>query len=338
MQSLQHTQYSQVFPNHFNRLFPELSPLIVDDQKLVKLAHRMMEYSSCNDSKCFTNGLGIFGQFLAHDITFETSSRFTGHNEASRFTNERTIHFDLDCMYGQWTQDYLYDKDNRVKLLLGECPLEAYPNYYDLQRNFQGKAVIPDARNDENIIVSRFQVLFIQFHNKMIDYLGDACPSGRLYKEARRKVIWHYHWLIIHEYLKKICDPEILQNILDHGPKFFNTPWLLPLEFTGAAFRTGHSQTRENNRINKTTKKNLFELGHFQKMTDYLDWRYLFDFGDEKVEYAKLIDTKIAKIFHNIPFIQSKDKKERSLPYRNLRRGVAYGLPSGEGYGTPHVS
>ncbi len=331
MQSLQHTHFSQVFPNHFNRLFPELRPLIVDDNKLIKLAHQMMEFSSCKDSKCFSNGLSIFGQFLAHDITFETSSRFHGRNETGRFVNERTIHFDLDSMYGQWTQDYLYDENDRVKLLLGkQHQNEEGHHWTDLQRNDQSKAIIPDARNDENIIVSRMQVLFIDFHNCMIDYLRESCPSGELYREARRQVLWYYHWLIIHEYLRKICDPATLDNILTNGPKFYDDPCRLPLEFTGAAFRTGHSQTREDNRINKNTKKNLFELGSFQEMTNFVDWRYLFDFGDGNVQYAKLIDTKIAKAFHDIPFIPSKDKHERSLPYRNLRRGVAYGLPSGE--------
>jgi hypothetical protein len=71
-------------------------------------------------------------------------------------------------------------------------------------------------------------------------------------------------------------------------------------------------------------------LGFFTEMTDYVDWRYLFDFGDGKVEYARRIDTQIGRTFHNLPFIKTKDRKERSLPFRNLRRGVAYGLPSGE--------
>ncbi len=331
MQSLQHTHFSQVFPNHFTRLFPELPPLVVEDAKLIRLAQQMMEFSSCNDSRHFSNGLSIFGQFLAHDITFETSSRFTGRNEAGRFVNERTIHFDLDSMYGQWTQDYLYDENDRVKLLLGiRHEDEEGQSWHDLQRNSQNKAIIPDARNDENIIVSRMQVLFIDFHNKMIDYLRDACPPGDLYREARKQVLWYYHWLIVHQYVRKICDPATLDRILAEGTQFFDDPCHLPLEFTGAAFRTGHSQTREDNRINKNTRKNLFDLGAFEEMAEFVDWRYLFDFGDGKVQYAKLIDTKIAKAFHDIPFILSKDKHERSLPYRNLRRGVAYGLPSGE--------
>ncbi|MEL6276875.1 MAG: peroxidase family protein, partial [Bacteroidota bacterium] len=282
------------------------------------------------DSTTITNGVSIFSQFLAHDITFDANSKLRSSNRVGTIANDRTINLDLDCLYGQKTQDFYYDAEDTDKLLLGEKCTDGTHTWYDLQRNKQCKAIIPDSRNDENIIVSRMQVLFIEFHNCMVDYLrANDCPPD-VFKEAKRQVIWHYHWLIIHEYLRGMLDPSIYNQLLREDTQFYTQPSTLPLEFTGAAFRVGHSQTQDVNRISDTTEKKLFDLGFFTVMEEYVDWRYIFDFGDGRVQYARRIDTQIGRSFHNIPFIKSKDKKEKSLPFRNLRRGVSYGLPSGE--------
>jgi hypothetical protein len=289
----------------------------------------MIEKTKKLDSATISNGLSIFSQFMAHDCTFEVTSKFKGIGGKS-LENHRTYQMDLDCLYGQWTQDFLYDADDRDKLLLGDRMEDDCERvWYDLQRNKQCKAIIPDARNDENIIVSRFQVLFIDLHNCMVDIARKQCQKN-IFEEARRQTIWIYHWLIVHEYLKKMLDPEIFEDILANGPKYFTDPCFLPLEFTGAAFRVGHSQTRQSNRINVDTEKDLFELGVFTVMEHFVDWNYLFDMGNMKVQAAKKIDTKIQKAFHDLPFIQSSVKRERSLVWRNLKRGVIYGLPSGE--------
>ena len=332
MHSHQNAAFHSKEKAHFSRLFPELEPLIIDDEKLKKLNATMIEKPNTpeSDSKVISNGISIFSQFLAHDITFDTTGAFSGANNISQLQNDRTINLDLDCVYGQKTKDFLYDAKDTDKILLGKQYRSGKTSWYDLQRNSQGKAIIPDARNDENIIVNRIQVLFIQFHNKMVDHLRDKKFQGNVFNEARRLVIWHYHWLIIYEYLYKIMDWKIFEDILKNGCRYYTQPYSLPLEFSGAAFRAGHSQTRDLNRINKTTEKKLFDLGFFTTMKENVDLHYIFNFGDDKCQFAKLIDTKIAKSFQNIPFIKSKVKEERSLAYRNLKRGVSYGLPSGE--------
>ncbi len=334
MQSQQNTTFQSAQKNHFAKLFPELEALYVPDEALEKLANGMKEYkrqAAKNDSKVISNGVSIFSQFLAHDITFESSSKLKGQfNQASRFQNDRTINLDLDCVYGQKTQAFFYDAKDTAKLLLGKEYKAGGNTWHDLQRNAQGKAIIPDARNDENIIVSRMQVLFIEFHNKMVDDLRKKKYKGNVFSEARRKVTWYYHWLIIHEYLYKIMDWEIFERIKNEGCQYYTQPHALPLEFSGAAFRTGHSQTRSMNRINEDTEKSLMDLGFFTTMEDYVDWNYIFNFGDDKCQFAKLIDTKIGLAFHDIKFIKAKRKIDRSLPFLNLKRGVVYGLPSGE--------
>ncbi|MEL6660076.1 MAG: peroxidase family protein [Bacteroidota bacterium] len=332
-----HSQQNPTFitseKDHFTRLFPELDPLDVKDNRLWLLSQKMMDRGDClpdGDSTTISNGLAIFSQFLAHDITFDSTSQFSGIQFVDRFQNDRTINFDLDCLYGQKEQTFYYDAKDKDKLLLGKRFTAEGDEWYDLQRNAQCKAIIPDARNDENIIVSRMQVLFIRFHNRMVDWLRrNNCPAN-VFKEARKLVIWHYHWVIIYDYLKKMMDPAVFEDLMANGSRYYTSPSTMPLEFSGAVFRVGHSQTRSRNRINANLEKRLFELGFFSEMEQFVDWRYIFDFGDGRVQFARKIDTKLAREFHNIPFINTDNRKHKSLAFRNLMRGEVYGLPSGE--------
>ena len=331
MHSKQNTQFQTAEKGHFIKLFPELAPLVLPDKELRRLAKLMVCASpeEQKPSKVISNGLSIFGQFLAHDITFESSSKLKAPNQAiSQFQNDRTINLDLDCLYGQKTQSFYYNRKDKDKLLLGQKYKLNELYWYDLQRNKQSQAIIPDSRNDENIIVSRMHVLFIRFHNKMVDWVRAQGVKKEVFKEARKMVLWHYHWLILHEYLYKIMDWSVFDRILEEGCRYYTSPNALPLEFTGAVFRLGHSQSREHNRINKITEKKLMELGFFTKMEEYVDWQYLFNHKDGNCQFANLIDARISPSFNKLPFLANME--EQSLPYLNLKRGQTYQLASGE--------
>ncbi len=332
MQSFQRQPQAHGQDQAFGKLFPELPPLHVSEELLAQLANKMCEAQHCDDSESFSNGIAIFSQFLAHDITFESTSSLRGLHRTETLQNDRTFNLDLDCVYGQRTQDFYYDAEKKDQMLLGKSYLlpDGTDYWYDLQRNAQQKAIIPDARNDENIIVSRMQVLLIEFHNKVVRQLQEELGREDVFEQARRVVLWHYQWLILHSYLKRIVQPNMFDEIYYDGATFYWESFFLPLEFTGAVFRAGHSQTRTLNRINEDTEKGLFELGHFTKMEEYVDWRYLFDLGDRKVQMAKKIDTHIEPAFANLPFVGSQEAIMNSLPFRNLQRGVVYGLASGE--------
>ena len=314
----------------YQKLFPELPPLYLSDDELWELSCEMIEHSKCLDSKTVTNGEATFGQLLAHDMTFENVSNFKKSFNPKALTNVRSISLDLDSMYGLKSETFYYQKNQTSKLLLSKQQDEAH-TWYDLPRNHENVAIVPDARDDESILVSRIHVLFMQFHNHYIKCFLKDKDTATQYQEARLRITWFYHWLIVHHYLYKVLDPAICDEILENGPQFFKEPYCLPLEFSGAAFRIGHSQSRDLSQLNEYLKAGIFDLGSFEQADVFVDWSYLFDLGDGKVEYAKLIDTKIAKDFHNIPFLKSeKDIRNRSLPFRNLKRGVVYGLPSGE--------
>ncbi len=322
--------YHQTLP--YQKLFPELPPLLLSDEQLWELSCTMVERKNCLDSNSITNGEATFGQLLAHDMTLENVSTFKKGYYSKALENQRSIGLDLDSTYGLRSEAYFYQKKQTSKLLLQAVQNDdGSKRWFDLPRNIEGVAIIPDPRDDESIIVSRIHVLFMMFHNQYINHFLKGMSEAEKFKEARLRVTWFYHWLIVHHYLYKLLDKSVCDDILQNGPKYYDDPCFLPLEFSGAAFRVGHSQSRDVNQLNEHTTAGIFDLGSFEAAEIYVDWSYLFDCGDGKVQYAKKVDTKIAPAFHDIPFLKHEvDIRLRSLPFRNLKRGMVYGLPSGE--------
>ena len=79
----------------------------------------------------------------------------------------------------------------------------------DLPRDDGGRALIGDTRNDENLIISQLHLLFIRFHNRVVDQIAaPGMPVIRVFHEARRLVRWHYQWLIVNDFLPKLVGEE----------------------------------------------------------------------------------------------------------------------------------
>lgn len=132
----------------------------------------------------------------------------------------------------------------------------------DLPRNEQGRALIGDPRNDENIIVSQLQLAFIKLHNRFVEQVqGEESLSGDdLFKEAQRRTRWHYQWVVIHDFLRRVVDEAIVDDILriEDGVPAVKTRFysykkgpFMPVEFSVAAYRFGHSQVRPTYIINE---------------------------------------------------------------------------------------
>lgn len=60
-----------------------------------------------------------------------------------------------------------------------------------------------------------------------------------------------------------------------------------------------------------------------------IEWQVLFDF-DGTYQRAEKLDSTLASILLELPFIQSPNPDDKSLATRNLRRGQSFLLPSGE--------
>src|SRR5215203_3170460 len=121
-------------------------------------------------------GFTYLAQFVDHDITFDPTTLAGRESDPQALVNFRTPRLDLDSVYGlgPTVQPYLYDWTDTAP---GGTRLLVERNRHgvdDLPRNAQGRALIGDPRNDEHAIIAQLHLLFIRFHNAVVDQLADA--------------------------------------------------------------------------------------------------------------------------------------------------------------------
>lgn len=110
----------------------------------------------------------------------------------------------------------------------------------DLLRK-EGQALIADRRNDENLILSQLHLALMLLHNKAVDVLHrDNRDPATCFKAARKLVTHHYQWCVVYDYLANLLAPGVLASVLAKPPRL-DLPNRVPMEFTTAAFRFGHS-------------------------------------------------------------------------------------------------
>src|SRR5690606_33877448 len=110
-----------------------------------------------------------------------------------------------------------------------------------------------DPRNDENLLVAQLHLAFLKLHNKVVDRLAAAGETGDLFEAARKTTRWHYQWIVLHDFLPKLIDVNSLRWVLEHGRTHFvfaDEPYM-PIEFSVAAYRLGHSMVRERYNHNR---------------------------------------------------------------------------------------
>ena len=227
-----------------------------------------------------------FGQFVDHDITLDPTplSVDTG-SLVDALEDFRTPALDLDCIYGRGKDDQPYMYDDKCRLLLKDVEVgngnANIGTKHDLLRINERAAVIGDKRNDENKIVSQIQSAMISFHNKVvrddallrrvgaqIDVTGtwsQTQADDSRFRAAVNLVRWHYQWVVVNDYLNRICDSRIVTEVLNPG----NVPRLMhyaaqvseypymPVEFSAAAFRFGHSMVRPSYALNIDVGTNI---------------------------------------------------------------------------------
>jgi len=323
----------------YRRLFDGLPPLEVDDEALHALGRAE---GPCDDTAVggsadanVAAGWPFFGQFVAHDITADRSP--IGHRTApGQIRNFRTPRANLEGVYGSGPvgSPYLYDKDDPVKLLLGE-------GGHDVPRNHQGIALLGDQRNDVHLFVSQMQVAFIRTHNRIVDRLrADGVDESDVFEEARRTATWHYQWVILTEFLPLLVGHELVDELLDGGWTLLRpeeAPYI-PFEFADAAYRYGHSQIRDTYRVNRDfgpvpVFPDLMGFGAVP-LGRTIDWTLQFDLpANESAQRSKRIDGTLTRCLIVMPRQVTGEEEGSdysSLATRDLQRGQAVGLASGE--------
>jgi hypothetical protein len=299
-----------------------------------------------------TAGTTFFGQFLDHDMTFDTTSPLGVPTSPEASPNTRTPALDLDSMYGGGpvASPHLYQSD-RVRLRIESGGL-----FEDVPRQANNTAIIADPRNDENVMISGLHAAFILFHNRVVDRLVSQGQTQNLFETARRTVTWHYQWIIIHEFLPQVVGFGVTQQILRDGRNFYRPepgPAFIPVEFQGAAYRMGHSMVRPSYRANLAGNPDgtaffgmIFDpagqgqadpvdlRGGARARRRFIGWQTFFDFQDTQLRPNKRIDRRISTPLFRLPLqtIPSGDPPI-SLPQRNLLRHITWSIPSGQRIG-----
>lgn len=355
----------------FGALFPSLPTYEPTNAALKAVAEIMKENSEKpEEDSQIPLALAFFGQFIDHDLTLEPVSRLDDRLDPMALVNFRTPALDLDSVYGSnpdvsrhLYDTYGFDKEGNENKNLGSehrLPFRLlvgnYNDSIDLQRNRQGTAIIGDPRNDENLFISQLHRMIIGFHNEVVKAImeenkDNPLSNKDLYEEARKEVTLHYHWIILHEFLPLIIGDELTNKILTEGRKFYGKELkrpFIPVEFSGAAYRFGHTLIRAEYNLNDDISKlGLFQSPFFgvcpkedcdeDKFKGIhkkynLDWRYFLKFENdtENLQFCRKIDSSVALPLFKLPFIDARQDPPVSLPERNMRRGRTLMLPSGQ--------
>jgi Animal haem peroxidase len=368
---------------HFGRLFPELQSFAVANQGVTKLLLALGAQGgpldarddlsagpvrlitdpglSVNnlDNPAHTAGTTFLGQFIDHDVTFDVSSPLGTPTDPLTSPTGRTPALDLDSLYGAGPvgTPMLYDMANDpAKLLIGTGGL-----FEDLPRLADGAAIIADPRNDEHLILAGLHCAFILFHNRAVDHAraNGATTVAEAFAEARRLTTWHYHWLVLHDFLPQVVGQAMVDDVLQKGREFYTVETgeaFMPVEFQGACYRFGHSMVRPSYRANLKGDNGsaffgfIFDPGQngatadpsdlrggFRAPRRFVGWQTFFDFGidpntgNPEVKRNKQIDTRLSTPLFTLPLgaISSHDAPT-VLAQRNLLRHLTWSLPSGQ--------
>ncbi|MEM1368089.1 MAG: heme peroxidase family protein [Cyanobacteria bacterium P01_H01_bin.15] len=271
--------------------------------------------------------------------------------------------------------------DQKIKDKLNEqqkAKIEEVNNLllHDLPRCPLGTALIADPRNDDNLIVAQLHLAFLKFHNKVHDEVargarevfrqqiseGDT-SSDKIFEVARKTVIWHYQWIILYDFLPKVttfCKEDIEQKVEKFVSKLdsrrswhkFSDRAFIPVEFSAAAFRFGHSMLRGIYSINDVALSTLQDIRQFTGLSKnsrlreqkifgdwVVDWRKLFplhspdtnkDSADEEQDAEEPLFPLFSHLINSKMLNPLKGEDKDPLSTMNLKRGRMLGLPSGQ--------
>lgn len=350
----------------YGRMFPNLNKATFGSSAIDALANANIAeaetptpegQADSEDNADISAGYTYFGQFIDHDLTLDDRPNdLTTPTDVSSLVNLRTPQLDLDSLYGQGPtkSPTLYNTDG-MHLLTGRTLTgSADKGSMDLPRSTNGQAIIGDPRNDENRIVAGIHSSFIRLHNKFVDQVKRAHPrwtKAQIFAEARRQTTWNYQSIILNDFLPQIAGKRAVDSVLTPTRTgyntrlgFYNTCAQMPVEFSVAAYRFGHSMVRGVYRINSTVDRLPIFSGTFGTpgvdLTGFspapsnfaIDWSFFVNAGRDSKNNPQpsyKIDSSLTNSLSLLPLPVSS-AGPANLAKRNLLRSVQLGLPSGQ--------
>ncbi len=327
------------------------------------------------DNQAMPAAYTYFSQFVDHDLT--------GQNQNALITrpgfNKRSAVLDLDSIYGTETVDSLvgdtlmavnpdfetiYDAD-RVHFRLERTASGALDLPRKVVNGKRGDPIVPDGRNDENLIVSQIDLAFLRFHNAVADELANEGSSGlALFSAAYRTVVQHYQWIVLNDFLPRLVRGKdiaggrkyIADLRMSSDRKYTKADVArgMPAEFSVAAYRMGHSMVRFNYKLDADPERKIFDNsdddlhGHREYPANaIIKWHNFLDFANDAPQdgdptfdvpqFSMLLDTGLSQGLAKLPNFSFQSASapdvpaiEHILAYRNLVKGTIFQLPSGQ--------
>ena len=333
-----------------------------------------------NPNPLLTSGFTFVGQFVDHDITFDTTTLDQQQSDPYATTNFRTPRYDLDSVYGRGPgkDPQFYDPKDRDKFLVVKRPyteIRGVPTtpdvVYDVPRDANGKAIMADPRNDQTLILLQLHVAMQLFHNKLVDHVRSGLvpalvPGLSVFESARRLARWHYQWMVTHDFLPAVVGQamadSVYKEVLTGVPiihiKYYrptnplNRPFI-PVEFSVAAYRFGHSIARPrytvrdflDTRTGATVAVSSVPLFEAEPTDNNLNghrplpprlkmqWSKFFNAAGKPptARPVRQFDASLSDPLFRLPATALPDSNPMSrLSVRNLLRGRKMRLPSGQ--------
>lgn len=369
------TRFDYMFPKLARDHDSLLEASVETPRHLSALGQAMFEEKEASGNPFNSRIAAVYtylGQFIDHDITARTDrdgdltaiepsygvKPVDPDRVIAGLANGRRPQLDLDSVYGDGPALILDDKQFEQYKAAAQA-FELYDSSYglalqdlgakrfDVPRRADGTAIIADMRNDENLIVSQLHAVFLAFHNAMMKSLPQAADKAQRYIQARQLCRWAYQYVVLHDYLPTVCDPRVVEDVLANGPRFIGpnggaTGVFMPLEFSVAAFRFGHSMIRPEYKLNKNETRTIdkllmvpdADLGIVKdgKIQDKfaIDWSFFLP-GEENTQNARIFDPRLANGLRRLPEgDESTEEALRQLAVRNLLRGYNLSIPTGQ--------
>jgi hypothetical protein len=337
-----------------NNLLPETPEVI---KALKELGAAMKEdIDSPSENTDIPTAYTYLGQFIDHDITSEATTRqiaetkfesnffspIPANDLRHKLKNARSGSLDLDSLYGgnAAVVNGLF-KIGPVSQVGTIPPNKSIQNDLPRKPDTQKTAEIGDPRNDENLIIAQLHLAFLKFHNAIIK------KKNVDFETAKSIVRQHYQWIVIHDFLMRICDTNVVNDILQNGNKWFkptDDDFFMPVEFSAAAYRFGHSMVRSKYNFNlnfdgekQATLQHLFQFtglsGDLAGLPTLpqnwiIEWDFFLPFQTRRNDNARKIDTRLTFELQNLP--QGPTPIFQFLAKLNLLRGYLLSLPTGQ--------
>lgn len=340
----------------FGRMFPDDKPTFQPpDAALTSLSLTQQDpnLDADNNPDLVPSFWTYYGQAgVDHDAVLNVGP-LNEANDVEVVVNGRTAAFDLDVVYcgGPAARPDLYNPDDSLKLTT------RLDGVVDVPRDESGRAIICDQRNDENLVAIQIQLLFMKYHNMLIQ------QKGLSFEQAQLRLSRLHQWIIVHEFLPEVVGQAIVDKFLWYNgadkPKYkrgFYRPGdkndpTVPIEWSVAAYRIGHTWVR----LAYTTKSpapgeapvrlqvfnaagNDLHGGRPIPASNVIDWENFLDLPGiprpplPQFNVGRKNDELVSRSLFNLRAGQVFPLTDTpiviSLPERNLLRGKRLALPT----------